>query len=246
MHVLPYTDPQLVEFYDHLNVGEHDFRFYESLLGDAPLAVLDLGCGTGSLALRLAARGHAVCAVDPAPAMVAVARAKDVDEQVQWHVGELTLLPPEPAFDAITMTGHAFQCLLADSEVTRTLNDMRVRLRPGGRILFETRNPAGLPWRHWTPQGSMRRVTLPDGRQLAYWHVLQAHLGQLVYFESHYEVRPGNEHWVCESQLRFMTRQRLAEHLHIAGFEQVDWYGDWDGAPFDPAQSREIIVSARI
>ncbi|MBV8046093.1 MAG: class I SAM-dependent methyltransferase [Paludibacterium sp.] len=246
MEALSYTDPKLAAFYDALNAGDADFRFYESRIGPAPCDVLDLGCGTGTWALRLAAQGHRVCALDPAEAMVAVARGKDRNEEVQWHVGELSLLPPEAAFDVITMTGHAFQCLLADSDVAHTLRGMYERLRAGGRVMFETRNPALLPWRHWTPQGSLKRAPFDGGGTLEYWNVLLAHIGQLIQFESHYRMLPAGTHWVSESQLRFMHRARLAEHLAAAGFDRVDWYGDWDGSPYESLESREIIAVAYV
>jgi SAM-dependent methyltransferase len=244
MEVLQYSDPCLVSFYDLLNAAEHDFLFYEAQIGATPCDVLDLGCGTGTWALRLADRGHRVCAIDPAPAMVAAARAKDIEERVQWHVGEISLLPPEPAFDLIAMTGHAFQCLLTDSDVMYVLLGMRSRLRPGGRVMLETRNPVLSPWRHWTPQGSMRHVPLDGGRTLSQWHVQLAHVGQLIQFESHYQVHPDGTHWVCENQLRFMFNSRLAEHFAAAGFDRVEWFGDWDGSPFEPTQSKEIIAVA--
>lgn len=49
-------------------------------------------------------------------------------------------------FDAAVMTGHAFQCLLTDDEILETLVEVRRRLAPTGRFLFETRNPARKAW----------------------------------------------------------------------------------------------------
>ncbi|BEV70878.1 bifunctional 2-polyprenyl-6-hydroxyphenol methylase/3-demethylubiquinol 3-O-methyltransferase UbiG [Paludibacterium sp. B53371] len=244
MEVEHYTSATLARFYDAFNESEHDWLFYQSQLGETSLDVLDVGCGTGSWPLRLAAGGHRVMAIDPAEAMVQCARAKDAGQTVQWHVGELSFVPPEPMFDLVTMTGHAFQCLQTDSDIAATLSGVRERLRPAGRLMFETRNPLRRAWRHWTPMVTRREVMLPDGQRLAHWNRFVEQIGQLIRFEDHYQLLPAGRHWVSESQLRFLSQPRLAEHLALAGFGKIDWYGDWQGGAFDPQSSGEIIVVA--
>lgn len=53
-----YQDPRLAALYDALNPPAADWRFHLSLATDAPLRVLDVGCGTGALAVRFAELGH--------------------------------------------------------------------------------------------------------------------------------------------------------------------------------------------
>src|SRR5262245_24425976 len=66
----------------------------DRLLGDvAGLDVVDVGCGTGRHALRLAARGANVTAVDFSEGMLAQAREKEGAERVHWLVHDLTDLP---------------------------------------------------------------------------------------------------------------------------------------------------------
>ena len=60
-----YTDPRLVALYDLFNAGDQDFAFYACVIGAARQRILDLGCGTGTFARRLAAAGHDVVAIDP-------------------------------------------------------------------------------------------------------------------------------------------------------------------------------------
>lgn len=80
-----FTDAMLAGLYDAINVHPDDRPFYVALaLELAPRDVVDLGCGTGELALLLAARDHNVTALDPSPHMLAVARAKDGSGAVRW------------------------------------------------------------------------------------------------------------------------------------------------------------------
>jgi SAM-dependent methyltransferase len=240
-----YDDPRLVALYDHLNAGDRDFRFYLDQIGEAARAVLDLGCGTGTFALMLAARGHRVTAIDPAPAMLAAARAKPGAEAVGWHAGDLSDLNADIRFDVATLTGHAFQCLLDDASLMPVLHLLRDRLRPGGRLLFETRNPRLAPWRGWTQKASIRRVAYPGGTVVA-WNQLLNVRRDTVAFENHYRLEPEDLHLTSRSRLRFLDIDALCQRLDDAGFADLLLFGDWDGAPFDPLCSPEIIVSASV
>ena len=136
-----YTDPRLVAIYDLFNAGDQDFAFYASVIGAARQRILDLGCGTGTFARRLAAAGHDVVAIDPAPAMIEYAQRQPGADTVRWLACGLDSLPPDaPPFDAVVMTGHAFQCLLTDTEIDATLR----AVRRGGVVTYVTCSPHAL------------------------------------------------------------------------------------------------------
>ena len=75
--------PALARLYDAFNHRGEDGDFYENFAQE-PCRVLDIGCGTGSVTLRLADRGHQVTGVDPADGMLQVARMKDGQGRVDW------------------------------------------------------------------------------------------------------------------------------------------------------------------
>ena len=81
---MDYQDARIAEVYDLANPWAQDADFYFSLAGPRPCRVLDLGCGTGTLCCALAEVGHRVTGVDPAAAMLAVARRKPHAELVEW------------------------------------------------------------------------------------------------------------------------------------------------------------------
>src|SRR4051794_8697518 len=88
-----YIDPRLVALYDIENNGRADTDFYLRLAADLNARrIIDLGCGTGQLASELSVDGRQVIGVDPAAAMLAVARRKPRAEQVQWIEGDASAL----------------------------------------------------------------------------------------------------------------------------------------------------------
>ena len=241
---LHYADSRLVALYDTENMGDHDWMFYEERIGESPKRVADVGCGTGAFAVRLAAAGHTVVGVDPAPAMLDFARRRPGGERVTWVHGVADDLPHEPGYDYATMMGHAFQCLVTDEEVEGTLTAVRERLLPGGRFMFESRNPSLRAWLRWHKQRSTRAVGGDDGGQVeTMFDVLSVH-DQIVIFDTHYWFREDNAHLVDRGQLRFMPQSEIDGHLRSAGFTEVEWFGGWDGTPFDERTSGEIIAIA--
>ena len=107
-------------------------------------AVLDIGCGTGSVAITAARRGADVTGVDITPSMLADARANaeraGVDD-IDWREGDATDLPfGDDAFDVtLSSLGHMY----GDPPEATTRELLRVT-RPDGRIGFTAWTPTGL------------------------------------------------------------------------------------------------------
>ena len=107
--------------------------------------VLDVGCGTGVLASRLAARGFRVTGVDPSSGMLDVLRAHDT--AVRAMQGDGTALPvPDGAF-ALVLCVAVMHHVAAPAAVRETLREMARAARPGGRILVWDHNPRNPYWR---------------------------------------------------------------------------------------------------
>lgn len=237
-------DPRLVAIYDDLNSGTWDTDFYLSKLGQTPLRIADVGCGTGAFAVRLSRSGHEVVGVDPSPQMLDYAKNRDGHESVEWVFGTAVDLPLGP-FDVALMTGHAFQNLRSDQAVLETLTAVRKRLSPNGRFMFESRNPAAQAWLGWNnAEGSpVVTETAHAGRIEEHYQVYdvagdQVDFGCLTTFVS------DGAQFQERMTLRFIDPSRLGKLLNEAGFGRVDWYGAWDGTAFDAATSREIIIIA--
>ncbi|THJ67439.1 methyltransferase domain-containing protein [Arthrobacter echini] len=237
-----YADDRLVALYDEFNAGTWDTDFYSAALSPGGSRIADIGCGTGSFAVRLALEGHTVTGIDPAPRMLDVARSRDDAERVTWLEGTARDLGPGP-FDAAVMTGHAFQCLLTDEEILETLTEVRRRLVPGGRFMFETRNPTQKAWLDWQSPHGPEAIDSSAGPLLTAWRLIDVR-DELVTFEAWTRFERDGTDLADASTLRFVTSERLADLLQEAGYTDVHWFGGWDGATFDAATSREIIVVA--
>jgi len=99
-----YEHPRLAAVFDAIDGDRGDLDRYTAMAEDLRARrVLDLGCGTGTLALLLSARGVDVLGVDLADGSLRVAHAKAGADRVQWVHGDATTLPPMPV-DLATMT----------------------------------------------------------------------------------------------------------------------------------------------
>ncbi len=236
-----YTDPRLAALYDLLNTGRRDWDFYLALAG-GPCCVLDVGCGTGGLAIDFAARGHMASGADPARAMLEIARARPGGNAVTWIPSDAAGLDLEARFDLIVMTGHAFQVLRSDDEIAGALATLRRHLAPVGRLGFETRNGAVRDWENWVAE-DVDVVDLPGHGKVTVGYQTVAVDGPLVTYEIRFDFG-GNDKTVATDVLRFMEQAELEAFLQDTGFTDITMLGDWDGSVVGPA-SPELIAIAR-
>src|SRR5690348_171767 len=149
-----FDEPRLASIYDDLDADRRDLDVYVSIARElGARSVVDIGCGTGTLALLLAGEGLDVVGVDPAAAMLAVARAKPGAAAVRWVHGVAADLPRLHA-DLATMTGNVAQVFLDDDDWADTLASAHRALRPNGWLVFETRRPERQAWLEWNPEDS--------------------------------------------------------------------------------------------
>ena len=122
------------------------------------MEVLDLACGHGRIANRLAERGARVTGLDATPLFLERARAdaeaRGVD--VDYVEGDMRELPWESRFDRIVNWFTAFGYFDDDEEDRRVLRAAHRALRPGGRLLIENNNTAELLGR-WQPSVVIER-----------------------------------------------------------------------------------------
>jgi len=231
--------PRLAEVYDPLDPRRRDLDVYVAIASEfGARTVLDIGCGTGTFACLLAPRGIEVIGVDPAAASLDVARAKPGATRVRWVQATAADLPPLQV-DLATMTGNVAQVFLTDEEWGSVLQSAHAALRPGGRLVFETRDPAAKAWLGWNRADSLSRADIPGVGVVQAWVELSAARGELVSFRSTFVFEADRVTLTSDSTLRFRRAEEVADSLMSAGFV-VD---ELRGAPDRPG--RELVFVAR-
>jgi SAM-dependent methyltransferase len=234
-----FEDPRLAQIYDPLDPDRGDLDVYAEMAAQfGARKVLDVGCGTGTFACMLASRGMEVTGFDPAGASLDVARGKPGAEGVRWLHGDATSLPPMQV-DLATMTGNVAQVFTTDEEWNATLRGVRAALRPAGRLIFETRDPAQKAWLTWTREQSFTRTEIPELGMVQSWHELTDVSEELVSFRSVTVFEADGAVLTSDSTLRFRDRDEVAASLAEAGY-RLDEVRD---APDRPG--REFVFVAR-
>jgi len=211
-----FADPRLAAVYDAFDDDRSDLDVYVAIADELEArTVIDVGCGTGSLATLLAARGRVVIGVDPAAASLDVARAKDA--RVRWIHGDAAVLPAAAA-DLAVMTGNVAQVFLTDDEWAATLRAVHDALRPGGFLVFETRRPQRRAWEGWAADTGALRRDVPGVGVVARRFALTGVNAPYVSFRLTYDF-PGGATLISDSTLRFRDEPEIRAALDGAGFD---------------------------
>ena len=179
--------------------------------------ILDVGCGTGTFACMLAARGLNVVAVDPDLASIDIARSKPGADHVRWFEGDATTLPPLEV-DAAFMTANVAQVFVTDDEWMATLGAIHRSLKPGGRLAFETRDPVREAWREWTRENTLERVDVPGIGVVETWCDLLETVRPLISFRWTNVFRSDGAVIESDTTLRFRHRDEIESQLAGSGF----------------------------
>jgi SAM-dependent methyltransferase len=240
-----FADAYLAGVYDrwHPRSARDDYDFYLPRIMGAQ-AVLDVGCGTGTLLHEARDAGHKgrLCGLDPAPGMLERARART---DIEWALGDLASGGWSSEFDLIVMTGHAFQAITEDDALSDFFAAIARAFRPGGSFAFETRNPAARAWEHWRPENA---VTVEDseGRLVRITtEVVAPYDGRTVSFTHAFEGAHPSLPQVSRSTLRFLDAAALDALLAGVGLVIAQQFGDFDGSPLTPASPEIITIAQR-
>lgn len=141
-----------------------------SLLGEDPVEILDVGTGTGFLAVLAAQLEHRVTGIDLTPAMLERARlrADEAGVAVEWHVGDALYLPfDDERFDAVVSRN----VLWTMPDPAQAFIEWRRVVRPGGRVAWfdgVRPRPGLVTWSRMLAVAALQRVGRPGDRAVSH------------------------------------------------------------------------------
>lgn len=216
-----FADPRLASLYDDFDGPRDDLDHYVAIAHEvAARSVLDVGCGTGSLALRLAEAGLDVTGIDPAQASLDVAQRKAGAARVRWLRADAEHIPAM-AVDLAVMTGNVAQVFLSDEEWAAALHCIHGAVRPGGHFVFESRRPDYRAWDDWGREPPQSLPVGPDRERVTRRSTLTEVALPLVSFRNEFTFSDGSS-VISESTLRFRTSGELTAGLTAAGFTTLE------------------------
>jgi SAM-dependent methyltransferase len=212
-------------------------RIWHLLELEGGIEVLDVPCGHGRIANRLAARGARVTGLDADPLFLERARADAATSgvEVEYVEGDMRTLPWEERFDLVLNWFTSFGYF--DDAGNRTwLEEARKTLRPGGRLALDLLNRDALAG-NWLPVTMSER----DGNLQVDRHSLDLVAGRA---ETDRFVIRGGRVRVVHFSVRFFTFTELRDWLLDAGFSFVEVTG-YEGEPLDLDVRRMVVVATR-
>jgi SAM-dependent methyltransferase len=214
---------RLAPIYDAFGGDRDDLTAYLNIADElGACRVLDIGCGTGCLAILLAEGGHTVIGVDPAEASLEVAKAKDRTGRITWVHGDATT-PPALGADVALMTGNVAQVFLTDDDWTQTLQGIHAALRSQGYFVFETRRPERRDWEEWVGDTAPVTLDVPGIGLVEQWP-LEVTEVSLPFVSFRYTYRFASDGVVVtsDSTIRFRDRDEVESSLLAGGYRVLD------------------------
>ena len=201
-------------------------------------SALELGVGTGRIALPLARRGVRVHGIDLSEAMVARLRAKPGGEEIGVTIGDFATATVEATFSVAYLVANTIMNLTTQEEQVACFANAASHLDPGGCFVVEVLVPG------------LRR--LPPGETFQPFDVTAAHLG----FDEYDVARQGlvsHHYWIADGTVevfsppfRYVWPAELDLMARLAGMTLRDRWAGWKREPFTSESDKHVSVWEKV
>jgi SAM-dependent methyltransferase len=198
-------------------------------------AALELGIGTGRIAIPLAQRGVPVHGIDLSEAMVARLRAKPDAEQIGVTIGDFATTTVEGTFSVAYLVFNTIGNLTTQDEQVKCFQNAAAHLEPGGCFVIEVVVP------------DLQR--LPPGETLRPFHLSETHLGIDEYdvanqglISHHYHRAPDGSFEKSSLPFRYVWPAELDLMARLAGMTLRERWGGWKREPFTSESTKHVSV----
>jgi ubiquinone/menaquinone biosynthesis C-methylase UbiE len=240
-------------FYDWENartLGRRDVGFWRRVAGAAAGRVLELGCGTGRVAVPLVRAGVDLVGIDRSAPMLARARtraARKSETPFRLVRGDIRALPFSDGSFSIAMAPYGIlQSLTRERDLMATLESVARVLVRGGRFGLDL-VPDVPRWREYSNRVQLRGRASGGARLSLVESVRQDPRRRLTTFDQVYVVKRGGRTTRHRFELTFRTLSlpEMANRLEGAGFVVESVLGDYQGRPWDDRADVWIILARR-
>jgi SAM-dependent methyltransferase len=197
-------------------------------------AALELGIGTGRIALPLAQRGIRVHGIDLSEAMVARLRAKPGVEDIEVTIGDFATTRVEGTFSVAYLVFNTIMNLTTQDEQVACFENVAAHLEPGGCFVIEVGVPA------------LQR--LPPGETVRAFDISATHLGFDEYdvvsqglISHHYSVVDGKLE-LHSVPFRYVWPSELDLMARLAGMRLRERWSGWKREPFASDSRKHVSV----
>lgn len=241
--------------YDHVyRTRRADQRFYVGVAREQGAgSVLELGVGTGRVAIALAKDGREVVGVDRMPPMLErlearlMRESRAVRERITLRLGDLRSVRLKRRFPLVIAPFNVFMHLYARRDVERALATCRMHLAPRGRLVFDVLNP-DLRALIRDPDRFYKSRPIKDpttGVLRSYSEAFEYDaIAQTQMVTSAFrDVEDPRDVYVCPLAHRQFFPAELEALLHYNGFAIEARYGDFEKAPLDAWAESQVIVA---
>lgn len=250
------TDPYVIDaaWYDLLHADyDEDLGLWLSFAGRTDRPVLEVGCGTGRVAVPLAQAGHHVVGIDPSAAMLETARTRiePVKSRVELHQGTPQAVDlPADHFGFVLVANDVFlYCKDGDDQVA-FLQALARAMHFNAVLAIDVPGPA----MHLDASQNGQPLLVFDGlddhgQPLLVWHIRDDdHALQTRHLRIIYEVTTADgtiRRHHSAHQLRYPYRFELEYLLRVSGLLQLDVFGDYDLGPLTSTSDRMIVTALK-
>ncbi|MFI5315149.1 MAG: class I SAM-dependent DNA methyltransferase [Myxococcota bacterium] len=225
-----------------------DAEFYRALAREGAGPVLELGCGTGRVLLRIAEDGFPCTGLDASRHMLDALRAKSRFANLRLvHAPMQRFALGADRFGLIYSAFRVFQHLHAVEDQLACLACVRRHLAPGGRFAFDVFAPRLARMAAPVPEEVDLRFELDGESVTRYASASPDPAAQVLEVRFRYERSRGGEVVGSEQarfHMRWFWRFELEHLLARAGFAEVEMFGDFDRRPI-AADTPAFVVVAR-
>jgi SAM-dependent methyltransferase len=200
-------------------------------------AALELGIGTGRIAIPLRRRGVPVHGIDLSRHMVAELRAKPGSEDIGVTIGDFATTRVDGSFRLAYLVRNTITNLTAQQEQVACFRNVAAHLEPGGCFVIEVYVP------------ELRR--LPPGETVHAFTVTPTHLGFEAY-DVATQIAVSHHYWVVDGRLetystphRYVWPSELDLMAQLAGLTLRERWSDWARAPFTGDSRSHVSVWER-